>query len=153
MFRFGGYWFKWWARKDFWVWETFLRLGETFLLEQKFEVKLPPLSGCCSSLHHQPISPKSKTHLQILFLSLNNLQKKVHILDFLVKIAHLLKKIKNYLRFMETNEISFFDICPNLAPFYHRRLHNSRAILETCDLRLDNWDTDYISVNWEQQYW
>ena len=28
-----------------------------------------------------------------------------------------------------------------------------RAIKETCDLRLDTWDTDYISDNWEQQYW
>ena len=27
-----------------------------------------------------------------------------------------------------------------------------RLILETCDLRLDSWDTDYISDNWEQQY-
>ena len=27
-----------------------------------------------------------------------------------------------------------------------------RAILETCDLRLDTWDTDYISDNCEQQY-
>ena len=24
--------------------------------------------------------------------------------------------------------------------------------LETCDLRLDTWDTDFISDNWEQQY-
>ena len=27
-----------------------------------------------------------------------------------------------------------------------------RAILETCDLKLDTWDTDHISDNWEQQY-
>ena len=32
------------------------------------------------------------------------------------------------------------------------REHPQRAILETCDLRLDTWDTDYISDNWEQQY-
>ena len=32
------------------------------------------------------------------------------------------------------------------------REHPQRAILETCDLRLDTCDTDYISDNWEQQY-
>ena len=32
------------------------------------------------------------------------------------------------------------------------REHPQRAILEICDLRLDTWDTDYISDNWEQQY-
>ena len=32
------------------------------------------------------------------------------------------------------------------------REHTQRAILEICDLRLDTWDTDYISDNWEQQY-
>ena len=32
------------------------------------------------------------------------------------------------------------------------REHPQTAILETCDLRLDTWDTDYISDNWEQQY-
>ena len=32
------------------------------------------------------------------------------------------------------------------------REHPQRAILTICDLRLDTWDTDYISDNWEQQY-
>ena len=31
------------------------------------------------------------------------------------------------------------------------REHSQRAILETCDLRLDTCDSDYISDNWEQQ--
>ena len=31
------------------------------------------------------------------------------------------------------------------------RQHHQRAVLETCDLRLDTWDTDYIADNWEQQ--
>ena len=30
--------------------------------------------------------------------------------------------------------------------------HPQRAILETCDLALDTWDTDYISDNWELWY-
>ena len=30
--------------------------------------------------------------------------------------------------------------------------HHQRAVLETCSLRLDTWDTDFISDNWEQQY-
>ena len=30
--------------------------------------------------------------------------------------------------------------------------HPERAILEICDLRLDTWDTDYVSDNWKQQY-
>ena len=34
---------------------------------------------------------------------------------------------------------------------YTFREHPQRA-LETCDLRLDTWDTDFISDNWEQQY-
>ena len=41
------------------------------------------------------------------------------------------------------------------APFDFRFVENTmtlRAILETCDLRLDSWDTDYFSDNWEQQY-
>ena len=32
------------------------------------------------------------------------------------------------------------------------REHHLRAIQDTCDLRLDTWDTDYISDNREQQY-
>ena len=32
------------------------------------------------------------------------------------------------------------------------RQHHQRAVLETCSLRLDTWDTDFISDNWEQQY-
>ena len=30
--------------------------------------------------------------------------------------------------------------------------HPQRATLESCDLTLDTWDTDYIADNWEQQY-
>ena len=30
--------------------------------------------------------------------------------------------------------------------------HPQIAFLETCDLRLDTWDTDNIPDNWEQQY-
>ena len=32
------------------------------------------------------------------------------------------------------------------------REHPQSAMLEIFDLRLDIWDTDYISDNWEQQY-
>ena len=32
------------------------------------------------------------------------------------------------------------------------RQHHQRAVLETCSLRLDTWDTNFISDNWEQQY-
>ena len=32
------------------------------------------------------------------------------------------------------------------------REHPQSAMLEIFDLRLDTWDTDYISDNWEQQY-
>ena len=32
------------------------------------------------------------------------------------------------------------------------REHHQRAVLETCSLRLDIWDTDFIFDNWEQQY-
>ena len=32
------------------------------------------------------------------------------------------------------------------------REHPQRAIQETCDLRLDTCDTEYISDNWERQY-
>ena len=32
------------------------------------------------------------------------------------------------------------------------REHPQRVTLKTCDLRLDTWDTDYISDNCEQQY-
>ena len=32
------------------------------------------------------------------------------------------------------------------------REHPQRAILESCDLRLNTWDTDYIFDNWEQQF-
>ena len=30
--------------------------------------------------------------------------------------------------------------------------HYQRAVQETCDLRLDTWDIDFISDNWEQKY-
>ena len=38
----------------------------------------------------------------------------------------------------------------DMAWQWQRHLENTqRAVLETCDLRLDTWDTDYISDNWE----
>ena len=32
------------------------------------------------------------------------------------------------------------------------REHPERAVLDTCDLRLNTWDTDYISDNWEPEF-
>ena len=66
------------------------------------------------------------------------------------------KDFRNISRFLENFQIfgkfpdfwKNFQIFGKLSDFQHHR----RAFLETCGLRLDTWDTEYISDNWEQQY-
>ena len=50
-------------------------------------------------------------------------------------------------RFLEN-----FQIFGKISDFRKVFRFSKRASLETYGLRLDTWDTDYISDNWEQQY-
>ena len=49
-----GNWFKWRLGKEFWVVETFLKL---FPERRSLRLKLPALSGWCSSLHQHHFQP------------------------------------------------------------------------------------------------